>query len=53
MLNPSICFSAFGMTFQRDIQEKAKNAIDDAIFRLKEELGNTTKRDSKNRNSLL
>ncbi len=47
MLNPSICFSAFWNDFSERHPEKAKNAIDDAITRLNDELGNTTKREAK------
>lgn len=43
MLNPSICFSAFWNDFSKKHPGKAKKAIDDAIFQLKKELGNSTK----------
>lgn len=47
MLNPSISFSAFWRDFSNRYPEKAANAIDNAIFQLKEELGNTTKKVAK------
>ena len=43
MLNPSICFSAFWNDFSKRHPGKAKKAIDNAIFQLKKELGNSTK----------